>query len=64
MNKIIIIIIIIIIIKGESPAGSTQRYHISLGDQKKRKDRKARKTRSEEKVVGFSSDSLFPARKR
>ena len=29
----------------------------------KRKDRKIRKSRSEEKVVGFTSTSLFPARK-
>ena len=34
-----------------------------LGGQEKRKDRKTRKSRSEEKVVGFSSASLFPARK-
>ena len=33
-----------------------------LGGQKK-KDRKPQKTRSEEKVVGCSSVSLFPARK-
>ena len=37
---------------------------ISLGDQEKRKDRKTQKSKSEEKVVGFSSASLFPARKR
>ena len=36
---------------------------ISLGVQEKRKDRKTRRSRSEEKVVGFSSASLFPARK-
>ena len=35
-----------------------------LGGQKKRKARKTRKSMSEEKVVGFSSASLFPARKR
>ena len=29
----------------------------------KRKDRKTKKSRSEEKVVGFSSAFLFPARK-
>ena len=34
-----------------------------LGGQKKRKDRKSQKSRSEEKVVGFSSASIFPARK-
>ena len=34
-----------------------------LGGQGKRKDRKTWKRRSEEKVVGFSSASLFPARK-
>ena len=32
--------------------------------QEKRKDRKSQKSRSEKNVVGFSSDSLFPARKR
>ena len=37
---------------------------ISLGGQKKRKNRKTRKSRSEEKAVAFSSASLFPARKR
>ena len=31
---------------------------------KKRKDKKTRKSRSEKKVVGFSSASLSPARKR
>ena len=31
--------------------------------QDKRKDRKTRKSRSEEKVVGFTNVSLFPARK-
>ena len=29
-----------------------------------RKDRKSQKSRSEEKVMGFSSVSLFPTRKR
>ena len=33
------------------------------GVYKMRKDRKRRKSRSEEKVVGFSSTALFPARK-
>ena len=33
-----------------------------LRDQEKRKDRKTRKTRSEEKGVSFSSASLFPIR--
>ena len=37
---------------------------ISLGCQEKRKDRKSEKSWSEEKVVGFSSASLFPARKQ
>ena len=36
-------------------------YH--LGGKEKRKDRKTQKTRIEEKVVGFSSASLFLARK-
>ena len=36
---------------------------MSLGGQEKRKDRKIWKSRSEEKVVGFSSASLFPRRK-
>ena len=34
-----------------------------MGVQDKRKDRKTRKSRSEEKVVSFSSASLFPAKK-
>ena len=34
-----------------------------LRGQEKRKDRKTQKSRSEGKVVGFSSASLFPARK-
>ena len=46
-----------------TPVGSIQRYYISLGGQEKKKDRKTRKGRSEEKVVGFSSASLFPTRK-
>ena len=37
-------------------------YYIA-GGQEMRKDRKTRKSR-EEKMVGFSSASLFPARKR
>ena len=35
-----------------------------MGGQEKRKDRKTRKSRSEEKVVGFSLAYLFLARKR
>ena len=34
-----------------------------LGSQEKRKDRKTQKSTSEEKVVGFSSASLFLTRK-
>ena len=37
---------------------------ISLGGQEKRKGRKSRKSRGEEKVVGFNSASLFHARKQ
>ena len=36
---------------------------ISLGGQEKRNDRKIQKRRSEEKVEGFSSASLFPTMK-
>ena len=36
---------------------------ISLGGLEKRKNRKMQKSRSEEKVVGLSSASLFPTRK-
>ena len=36
---------------------------IQLEDQEKSKDRKTQKSMSEEKVVGFSSASLFPTRK-
>ena len=35
-----------------------------MGVQGKRKDRKIQKSRSEEKVVGFSSTSLFHTRKQ
>ena len=34
------------------------------GGQEKRKDKKTRKSKSEEEVLNFSSASLFPARKR
>ena len=37
---------------------------IALGDQEKMKYRKTWKSRSEEKVVIFSSATLFPARKQ
>ena len=37
---------------------------ISLVSQEERKDRKTRRGRSEEKVVGFNLAFLFPARKR
>ena len=36
---------------------------VSLGGKGKRKDRETWKSKSEEKVVGFSSGSLFTARK-
>ena len=38
--------------------------HYIAGGEEKRKGRKTRKSKSEEKMVGFSSASLFPARKR
>ena len=41
-----------------------QTFPGSIAGGQKRKDRKTMKSRSEEKVVGFSSASLFPARKR
>ena len=48
--------------------GVTQKETISVYEERereKRKDRKTRrKSRSEEKVLGFSSSSLFPARIR
>ena len=43
-----------------NPSRQYSKGTISLGSQEKRKDRKSR---SEEKVVGFSSASLYPARK-
>ena len=52
------------------PSTLTQAIDAPIGDeeqnvkQKKRKDRETRKSRSEEKVVGFSSTSLFPTRKQ
>ena len=46
-------------------AGSTQRYYITGGVRRKGKTGKHGKvkSRNEEKVVGFSSASLFPVRK-
>ena len=44
-------------------ANNPTRQH-SKGFGEKRKDRETRKSRNEEKVVSFSSASLFPARKR
>ena len=38
-------------------------FLILLQGQEKRKDRKSQKSWSEERVVGFSSASIFPARK-
>ena len=52
--------IYIIIINNEEALKGT----ISLGVKEERKDRKTRKRRREEKLVGFSSASLFPTRKR
>ena len=40
------------------------RSNPTLGGQEKRKDKKTWKSRNEEKVVGFSLVSLFPAKKR
>ena len=37
---------------------------ISLGGREKSKDRKTRKSRSKERAMDFSSDSLFPRRKQ
>ena len=34
-----------------------------LGSKEKRRDRKTRKSRSEVKMIGYSSASLFPAKK-
>ena len=48
----------------ERPQQTALKTIISLGDQEKGKDGKSRKSRKEEKVMGFSSASLFPARKR
>ena len=63
IGRVLLTDIIIIICKGVTPAGSTQTYYIAGGGQEKRKDRKTRKSRSEEKMVGFISASLFPTRK-
>ena len=43
---------------------SNHSRHNIAGGYEKRKDIKTRRSRSEEKVVGFSSTSLFPTRKR
>ena len=52
---IIIIISIIIIIIKEHPQQAALKGTISLGVQEKKRDRKTRKSRNEEKLVGFSS---------
>ena len=59
-----IYIYIYIYYKGVTLAGSTQRYKYLWGGGENSKDRKTLKSRSEEKVVGFSSGSLFPLKKR
>ena len=43
---------------------SLSRHYSKILYRRKRKDRKSQKSRSEMKVVGFSSASLFPARKQ
>ena len=52
------------ILLGSNPIEAALKGIISLGGLEKRKDRKKLKSRSEEKVVGFSSASLFSTRKR
>ena len=47
-----------------NPSSSTQKYYIAGGLGEEERRGKQRKSRSEEKVVDFSSDSLFPERKR
>ena len=47
-----------------TPAGSILNGTISTGGPEKRKDMKIRKSRSGEKIKGFSSASLFPTRKQ
>ena len=55
--------VVIIIIK-DSAHQAALKGTIMLVAQEKRNDRKSQKNRSEEKVVGFCSTSLFPARKQ
>ena len=50
--------------EGVTPVGSTHRYYIAVGVRRRGKTAKHEKGRSEKKVVGFRSASLFPARKR
>ena len=54
---------IIIIIK-EEPQQAALKGTISLEGSGEEERQESRKSRSEEKVVGFSSASLFPVRKR
>ena len=54
---------IYIIIINPKPQQASLKGTISLEGQEKRKYKKICKSRSKEKVVGFTSASLFPARK-
>ena len=60
MIIIIMMMKIIIYIIKEKPEQATLKGTISHVGQEKRKDRKSRKSSSEQKVLGFSSASLFP----
>ena len=54
--------LLLLLLLWSGPAGSTQRYYIT-GRVRRGKIKKTQRSRSEEKVVGFSSASLFHARK-
>ena len=53
----------ILLLLRSNPGGHHLKVLYRQGGQEKRKERKIWKSRSEEKVVGFSSPSLFSARK-
>ena len=59
----VIIHYILLLLLLSNPQQAAVTGTISLGVQGKRKDRKMRKSRSKEKLFGFSSASLFPPRK-
>ena len=55
------LLLLLLLLLMSKPQQAALKGTISLGDLEKRKDRKSRR---EQKMVGFSAASLFPTRKR